>query len=748
MTLGQLVRSLPAAAFVLGALARPFTPEDLVQTNRFSGGVAVSPNSESIAYIQARYSIEEKRQYTQLFIQSLSDSRYHGPSHPVKVIEHSADARPNPPSSRDEDEDGDDVAGLSRKLKPSQPVWLSDTSLGFVATDPDSGKSTVYAVKSGNKGRWSKPRPVAAMAVPISDLHYSVKSGILAFTAEVYNGTDSLAETAKLDYHEQLRADTGQAYDDLWVRHWDTFVTPKLPQIYTLPLKARAKDHFKPKGEPTNIISDATANGRLEASNSFTFSPSGRHIAFVAKCPGHDYAWKTTSHVYLASVDGSAGAVPINPGKGGASSSPAFNNAGTKIAYVQMAATTYEADRNQIKIFDIAENTTVKVAADWDRSPSHVLWADSESLLVTYNEWGRNKLAKVDIATGAIKPIVAEHSVGSVHHLQKSNALLFDHSALDSPNDLYTISLDDGTVKRVSQLNPQLASDTSLSAPEDVEFTGADNSTIHGFLLRPPNFDSEKKYPLAFVIHGGPQSSFTDGWSPRWNLNIFAAAGFVTVALDPQGSTGYGQNFTDAIRNQWGGKPYESLMRSLEQLLEEHPYIDRDRMAALGASYGGYMINWINGHSDVFKALVNHDGMFSTVSTYYSTEELYFPETEFEGVPFDEKARENYERWSPERYVKNWKTPTLVVHSERDYRLVVSEGLSTFTALRRQGVPARMLYFPDENHWVLKPANSLRWHQEVLAWITKWTVDNGDDSDTGGVLDESAKFKVQGNADF
>ncbi|KAJ2400645.1 dipeptidylpeptidase, partial [Coemansia sp. RSA 2530] len=356
--------------------------------------------------------------------------------------------------------------------------------------------------------------------------------------------------------------------------------------------------------------------------------------------------------------------------------------------------------------------------------------------------WGRNKLAKVDIATGAISPIVSEHSVGSVQQLPGTSKLLIDYSALDSPTDIYTVSIDDGAMSRVSQLNPKLASEVFLSAPEDVTFTGAANSTIHGFLLRPPNFDSQKKYPLAFVIHGGPQSSFTDGWSPRWNLNIFAAAGFVTVALDPQGSTGYGQNFTDAIRNQWGGKPYESLMRSLEQLLEEHPYIDRKRLAALGASYGGYMINWINGHSNVFKALVNHDGMFSTISTYYSTEELYFPETEFEGVPFDEKARENYERWSPERYVKNWKTPTLVVHSEKDYRLVVSEGLSTFTALRRQGVPARLLYFPDENHWVLKPANSLRWHREVLAWITKWTLDDDDSSATPY---DSARFRVQGN---
>ncbi|KAJ1802860.1 dipeptidylpeptidase, partial [Coemansia sp. RSA 2598] len=434
----------------------------------------------------------------------------------------------------------------------------------------------------------------------------------------------------------------------------------------------------------------------------------------------------TTSYVYLAEVSGSA-AAPINPGKGGASSSPAFSQDGSKIAYLQMDAPAYEADRNRIKIYSVANQTTVDVAEGWDRSPSHVDWVDDATLLVTYNEWGRNKLAKVDIATGAITPLVSKHSVGSVRRLEGTDTLLIDYSGFDLPTDLYAVSLNSSAEpKRVTNLNPEITKEM-LSPAEDLEFVGADNATIHGFILHPPNFDPEKKYPLAYVIHGGPQSSFLDAWSTRWNLNIFASAGFVTVAMDPQGSTGYGQNFTDAIRNQWGGRPYESLMKSLDQLLDSRPYIDDNRMAALGASYGGYMINWINGHTDRFKALVNHDGMFSTISTYYSTEELYFPETEFEGVPFDEKARENYERWSPERHVAKWKTPTLVIHSEKDYRLVVSEGLSTFTALRRQGVPSRLLYFPDENHWVLKPANSLRWHQEVIGWIKKWTDESHED---------------------
>ncbi|KAJ2855914.1 dipeptidylpeptidase [Coemansia erecta] len=744
MTIG-LVRSLTIATLALGAVARQFTPELLVQTNRFSGPVAVSPSNSFISFIQTQYSIEDKRQNTQLLIQKLNidendknndnGTEQHLPVVAQQVAAFSADSRPNPPPATPKNEQEQTAANSNsrKKLKPSQPVWLSDTTLGFVINDAASGKSTLYAVnRSGHKkDHWSKPYPVLTTAVPISDVQYNVASGVLAFTAEIYNGTDTLEETAKRDRKEQERADTGQVYDDLWVRHWDAFVSPKVSQIHTLKLGYTGHSDdgsFKRKGEIRNIIRDTPAHGRLEATNSFVFSPDGHHIAFVAKNPARDYAWRTTSYVYLADVSGSA-AAPINPGMGGASSSPAFDQDGSRIAYLQMDSPTYESDRNRIKIYSIADKTTVAVAENWDRSPSHVDWVDQDTLLVTYNEWGRNKLAIVDITSGNITPVISEHSVGSVKRLSGTDSVLIDYSGFDLPTDLYTVSLNKAAKpkpNRVTNLNPEITKEM-LSPAEDLEFVGADNATIHGYILHPPNFDPEKKYPLAYVIHGGPHSSFLDAWSTRWNLNIFASAGFVTVAMDPQGSRGYGQEFTDAIHNQWGGKPYDSLMKSLDQLLESRPYIDGSRMAALGASYGGYMVNWINGHTDRFKALVNHDGVFSSVSVYYSTEELYFSETEFGGVPFDEKARENYERWSPERHVAKWKTPTLVIHSEKDYRLVVSEGLSTFTALRRQGVPSRMLYFPDENHWVLKPANSLRWHHEVISWITKWTNKENED---------------------
>ncbi|KAJ1664111.1 Dipeptidyl-peptidase 5 [Coemansia sp. RSA 1646] len=587
--------------------------------------------------------------------------------------------------------------------------------------DTSSSGSILYVV-SERKGRWSKPHPLVSVPVPIPSVQFNPKFGILAFTATVYNGNATLEGTTSIDRQEQEQADTARVYDNLWVRHWDTSISPKLPQIHTLKLVSTSDNSFKPKGQPRNIMKGTEADGRLEALGSFVVSPNGLQIAFVAKEPGKDYAWKTASFICLADVDGSA-AAPINPGNGGASSNPSFNHDGTKIAHLQTTVPTYWADRNQIKIYYIAEKTTTNAASDWDRSPGQVKWDDDSTLLVTYNEYGRNKLSKTDIATRNVTPIVATHVVSPFKRFTGTDKLLINYSALDAPKDL------------VTNANQELGNSIELSVPENVGFVGADNATIHGFLLCPPQFDASKKHPLAFVIHGGPQ--------PRWNLNIFAAAGFVTVALDPQGSTGYGKEFTDAVRNQWGGKPYNSLMMSLEQLLETHTYIGRNRIAVLGASYGGYMVNWINGHTDVFRALVSHDGIFSTIRTYYSTEELYLLEADFEGIPSDNKAHKNYKKWSPERFVQNWKTSTLVIHSEKDYRLVVSEGLSTFTALRRQSVPAKFLYFPDENHWALKPANPLCWHHEVLLWISKWTK-NDETVESGALIKNiGAKPHVQ-----
>ena len=257
-----------------------------------------------------------------------------------------------------------------------------------------------------------------------------------------------------------------------------------------------------------------------------------------------------------------------------------------------------------------------------------------------------------------------------------------------------------------------------MSRPEEFWFPGWNNEKGHGWLLKPHGFAAGRRYPVAFLIHGGPQGSWEDHFHYRWNPQAYAGAGYAVITIDFHGSTGYGQAFTDSIRGDWGGKPYDDLMKGLDHALAQYPWLDGSRVGAAGASYGGYMINWIAGHTDRFRCLVNHDGGFDELGSYYNTEELWFPEWEYGGLPWEK--REVYEKWSPVTWVANWKTPMLVIHGGRDYRVTENEGMSTFTALQRKGVPSKFLYFPDENHWVLKAKNSILWHETVIGWLDEW----------------------------
>jgi dipeptidyl aminopeptidase/acylaminoacyl peptidase len=271
----------------------------------------------------------------------------------------------------------------------------------------------------------------------------------------------------------------------------------------------------------------------------------------------------------------------------------------------------------------------------------------------------------------------------------------------------------------VTHVNDQLLSQISMSNAESFSFKGAHGDDVEGSLVKPPNFEAGKKYPVKFLIHGGPQGAWGDDWSNRWNPELFAANGYVVIMINFHGSTGYGQKFIDAINGDWGGAPYEDLMKGLDYAEKTYPFIDKDRECALGASYGGYAINWILGHTNRFKCLVSHDGMFNAESSWGTTEELWFNNWEFKGPPYDN--REMYQKWSPHQYAKNFKTPTLVIHGQRDYRLDVSEGFQLFTTLQMEGVPSKMLYFPDEGHWVLKPQNSRLWYETVNGWVDQWT---------------------------
>ncbi|KAG0200577.1 hypothetical protein BGX28_006401 [Mortierella sp. GBA30] len=670
------------AATIVQAALDPLTPEVMLTVARPSTA-SLSPNGNMAVFSASRYYVDTNKSIRNLHLVDLANNNT------------LSDLTPQAPETSHDN-----------------AVWLDDSHVAFLSQEQ------LY-VKSVDSDK--EPYALTNFPVGISNVKFNRAANLIAFSAPVYTDGSLAGAKEKDEYIKENKKDTGLAFDSLMVRHWDEFVQEKKNNIFVISIKK--EDHrFVVDGEAVNLL----LNTGLESpvipfgdQGDFDISPDGQELVFVSKINTHDNAWQTTTHIYTVPTTGGVTPRRINPESVGAASHPVYSSTGKSIAFLQMLKPQYEADRNRMVIHSNGKSRFV--AENWNRSPSSILFdSTDENVFVTAEDNGRVKIFRINIATEAIESIVDEHSQSGLS-LIDDETILYSSSSLTTPNDLFTVDIKTKAIQRRTHVHEKTLAHIHRSKPEDVWFKGDEDRDIHGFLLKPIGFEPSKKYPLAFIVHGGPQSAFNDNWSTRWNPNIYASAGFVVVFLNPTGSTGYGQELTDAINNNWGGSPYIDLMKGLDHVLEKHSYIDETRIAALGASYGGFMMNWINGHTDRFNCLVNHDGIFDTKTVYYSTEELYFPEHDLGGVPWDPKARENYERWNPANFVHNWKTPTLVIHSDKDYRLAVTEGLSTFTALQRQRIPSRLVYFPDENHWVLKAANSLRWHAEVLDWIQKWT---------------------------
>jgi dipeptidyl aminopeptidase/acylaminoacyl peptidase len=378
----------------------------------------------------------------------------------------------------------------------------------------------------------------------------------------------------------------------------------------------------------------------------------------------------------------------------------------------------YEADRFRIVLREWPGGSERVLTEEWDRSPGAIVWAsDGKRIFTTAANTGQESLFGVDVKTGKVTTLVEKGTVRSP--AIAGDRIVFGMDHLKSPVELYTAKTNGTDIRAVTKINAARLAVVRLGDPEQFTFKGWNDDVVYGYIVKPADFDPEKKYPVAFLIHGGPQGSFGNDFHYRWNPQAYTGAGYAVVMVDFHGSTGYGQKFTDSIRGDWGGKPLEDLEKGLAAALEKYPWMDGDRVGALGASYGGYMINWIAGNRpDRFKCLVVHDGNIDERFAYYDTEELWFPEWDHEGTPWDNP--QGYEEQNPLNFVSKWKTPTLVVHGAKDFRVVETQGIGTFTALQRLGVPSKFLYFPDENHWVLKPHNSIQWHETVIGWLDQW----------------------------
>jgi dipeptidyl aminopeptidase/acylaminoacyl peptidase len=558
---------------------------------------------------------------------------------------------------------------------------------------------------------------ITNLPLDVGSFRLSPKGDRLLVSMEVFIDCKDLACTKqRLDAVAHSPAH-GVLYDKLFVRHWDTWNDGRRSQLFSIALDASGLAN----GTPLNLSAglDGDVPGKpFGGREDFAFSPDGQQVAFSIRVMPVGEPWSTNFDIYLVPAVGGTpkNLTADNPAWDG---QPAFSPNGSQLAYVAMDRPGFEADRFHLVLLDLQSGTKRPLTQKWDRSISSFAWApDGKSLFATTDHLGQHPLWSIDAATGRTAAITGDGEVESFD--VGSKQIFFAHSTLGAPADLYSVGFTGGKASELTHVNQEALAHRKLSAYEQFNFPGWHDENVFGYVMKPVGFKADGKYPVAFVVHGGPQGSMGNLWHWRWNAQALAGAGYAVVMIDFHGSTGYGQAFTDSISTDWGGKPLQDLQLGLAAALKEYPWLDSDRMCALGGSYGGYMMNWIAGQwPDRFKCIVTHDGIFDTRSMYYSTEELWFAEWENGGPEYTNPA--GYTKFNPADYVSKWKTPTLVIHSQQDFRVPDTQGISVFTALQRQGIPSELLYFPDENHWVLKPANSIEWYDTTIAWMNRWT---------------------------
>lgn len=631
---------------------------------------------------------------------------------------------------------------LTRDMAPPKRLTPEDWNVNSPAFAPD-GK-TVYFLsgKSGTQQLYAMPvsggapRQLTDFALDIGSYKLSPDGTQLVFSTDTFAEckADFACTKDKLDAVANSKS-SGVVYDRLFVRHWDAWSDGRRSRLFVTALPSS-------KGKPANTAIPLTdsLDGDVPSkpfgdAGEYAWSPDGRTLVASIRVAGREEPWSTNFDLYQLSADGSGAPKNLTAANKAWDTGPVFSADGKTLYYRAMKRPGFEADRFALMSLPLDGGTPREIAPAWDRSADGVILSpDGAVLYTTAQDLGEHPLFQIDIASGKVEKVIGEGSISDVQ--LAGDMLAFTRSTLQTNNQLLVASLSEkaeadrqrangataaGPFRVLTPEVTQVVTDVRMGEFEQFTFKGWNNETVHGYVVKPWNYVEGQKYPVAFLIHGGPQGSFGNGWSYRWNPQTYAGQGYAVVMIDFHGSTGYGQAFTDSISGDWGGKPLEDLQKGWAAAQQKYAFLDGDKACALGASYGGYMVNWIAGNwfdrdgSSPWKCLVNHDGVFDTRSMGYVTEELWFTEWENGGTPYE--VPKNYEKFNPVNHVAKWRVPMLVVQGEKDYRVPVDQGLSTFTALQRKGIESKLLYFPDENHWVLKPQNSILWHDTVNAWL-------------------------------
>jgi dipeptidyl aminopeptidase/acylaminoacyl peptidase len=658
---------------------QPFTANDLVRLARVSDP-QVSPDGKRVVYVRRDTDIDANRGRTDLWLLELDAAG----AKPLRITQHSANDR--------------------------DPQWSADGASLFFISDR-SGSAQIWRLPVAG----GEALQVTDYPLDVGSFQVSPRGDRVALSFEVFRDCADLECTSSRLAERERNKARGVVYDQLFVRHWDTWKNGTHATLHVASLSAEGR-----AGTPVNVMKSVTADvpskpfgGREE----FTWSPDGKRLVFSARIADRGESWSTNFDLYEAPADASAEPVNLTAANPAWDTQPVFLANGD-LAYLAMSRPGFEADRFAIKLRAARGGAVRDVAPKWDRSVARLNVArNGRTLLATADDIGQHALFAIDPSSGTAARISGPGFVADYAPTAQGAVVVWGDLA--NPPDLYLLA-GRAAPRRLTSSNADLLGARALGEFEQFSFKGWKDETVHGYVVKPFGFAPGKKFPIAFVVHGGPQVSLQNQWNFRWNAQTFAGRGFGVVVIDFHGSPGYGQAFTDSISQNWGGAPFEDLQKGFAAALGKYEWLDGKRACSLGASYGGYMQNWIAGNwPDNFRCIVNHDGIFDTRSMYYTTEELWFTEWENGGPYYD--TPEIHEKWNPAHHVKNWRTPMLVIHGEQDFRVPDTQGIATFTALQRRGIESRLLYFPDENHWVLKPANSVLWYATVLDWLEQHT---------------------------
>jgi dipeptidyl aminopeptidase/acylaminoacyl peptidase len=665
--------------FLALALAA-FTPDDLVRLKRLTDP-QVSPDSRYVAYVLSETDMEANKRPTDLWLLDLQAKN----AQPKQLTRHTAN--------------------------DSSPRWSPDAStIYFLSTR--SGSSQVWRLRLAG----GEATQVTSYPLDVGSFKVAPGGDRLALSMEVFPDCADLKCTATRLEQRKNSKQTGKVFDRTFIRHWDAWMEGPRSHLFVATIGSDGT-----AGQPVDLSQPLDADVPSKpfgGDEEYTFSPDGRRLVFAARIAGKTEAWSTNFDLFEVSADGAGDPKNLTDDNDAWDTQPVFLPNGD-LAYLAMERPTFEADRFHIVIREGRSGGTARpLTKSWDRSVDRLgVTPDGGALLATTDDIGQHALYAVDLRNGTPRKLVSSGQV--TEYSPTKNGVVIALASLAAPVDLFLASMRESTPKRLTAVNQELLGARAMNDFEQFNFKGWNGETVYGYVMKPFGFTKGTRFPVAYLIHGGPQVSFQNQWSYRWNAQAFAGRGYGVIFIDYHGSPGYGQAFTDSISKDWGDKPLEDLQKGLAAALERYTWLDGERVCAAGASYGGFMVNWIAGKwSDRFRCLVNHDGIFDQRSMYYATEELWFPEWDFGGPYFDNP--ELYEKYNPANFVKQWRTPMLVIHGELDYRVPDAQGIATFTALQRRGIESRLVIFPDENHWVLKPNNSVQWHAEVLGWLDRF----------------------------